>query len=169
MYTGTGEDGPSSVRVPQGVGLYLRVHQRIGRGAQQDRPRRGLLLEPRRHVERRTDCRGQPLRVLPQPAHHHQARVQPHAEGEDAPCKLCVQGRGGMQALAQLEGCQHRPPGMILLGHGRAKHGREALTGRESEGARVVLHHLLGQSHHRLEQAIPALRAQPCRQGRRLG
>jgi hypothetical protein len=74
-----------------------------------------------------------------------------------------------MQALAQLEGCQHRPPGMILLGHGRAKHGSEAFTGCESEGPCVVLHHLLSQAHHRLEQAIPALRAQPCRQGRRLG
>ena len=91
------------------------------------------------------------------------------AAGEDAPCKLRVQGRGGMHALTQIEGCQHRPPGMILLGHRRAKHSREALTGRESEGARIGLHHLLDQSHHRLEQAIPALRAQPCRQGRRLG
>ena len=74
-----------------------------------------------------------------------------------------------MQTLVQLEGGQHRPPGMILLGHGRAKHGRDAVTGRQGEGARIGLEHLLGQSHHRLEQAIPPLRAQPCRQGGRLG
>ena len=95
--------------------------------------------------------------------------MQPHAEGEDAPCELRVQGGGGLQALAQLEGGQHRPAGMILLGHGRAKHGREAFTGREGEGAGVVVQHLLGQAHHRLEQAIQPLRTQPRRQGGRLG
>jgi hypothetical protein len=58
---------------------------------------------------------------------------------------------------------------MILLGHGHPKHGREAVIGRQGEGARIGLEHLLGQSHHRLEQAIPPLRAQPRRQGGRLG
>ena len=43
-----------------------------------------MLLEPRRHMEGRADHRGQPLRGLPQPAYHHQARVQPHAEVEEA-------------------------------------------------------------------------------------
>ena len=70
--------------------MYLRVHQRIGRGAQQDRSGGGQLLELCRHVERRTDCRGQQLRGLPQSADHYQARVQPHAEGEDTPCNLRV-------------------------------------------------------------------------------
>ena len=153
---GTGVGRPGHGEGPAGRGPHLRVHQLIGRRAQQDRPGRGLLLEPRRHVQGRADRRGQPLRVLPETAHDHQARVQPHAEGEDTPGELRVQGGGGLQALAQLEGGQHRPPGMILLGHGRAKHGREALTGREREGARVVVQHLLGQAHHRLEQAIPA-------------
>ena len=152
-----------------GCSPHLRVHQLIGRGAQQDHPRGGLLLEPRGDVQGRADRRGQPLRVLPQVAHHHQTRMQPYAEGEDTPGELRAQGGGVVQALAQLEGGQHRPPGMILLGHGDTKHGREALTGRQGEGALIVVEHLLGQSHHRLQQAIPPLRAQPRRQGRRVG
>jgi hypothetical protein len=56
---------------PAGFGMYLRMHQRIGRGAQQDRSGGGLLLEPCRRVERRTDCRGQPLRVLPETTNDH--------------------------------------------------------------------------------------------------
>ena len=95
--------------------------------------------------------------------------MQPHAEGEDSLGQLRAQGGGVMQALPQLECCQHCPPGMILLGHGRAKHGREAFTRHEGEGARIVVQHLLGQSHHRLEQPIQPLRAQPRRQGGRLG
>jgi hypothetical protein len=58
-----------------GCGPDLCMHQRIGRRAQQDCPRRGLLLEPCRHVEWCTDCRGQPLPVVPQTTHDHQARV----------------------------------------------------------------------------------------------
>jgi hypothetical protein len=65
--------------------------------------------------------------------------VQPHAEGEDIPCELRVQGGGVLQALAQLEGGQHRPPGMVFLGHGGAKHGCKTVTGHKSEGAGVVL------------------------------
>jgi hypothetical protein len=76
------------------------VHQLIGRGAQQDGPRGGLLLEPRREVEGRADRRGQPLRVRPKAAHHHQARVEPHAEGQKAPGALRAQGGGVVQALA---------------------------------------------------------------------
>jgi hypothetical protein len=121
---------------PAGCGPHVRVHQGIGRRTQQDRPRRGLLLETRRHVQGRTDGRRQLLEVLPETANDHETRVQPHAEGEDAPCKLRVHGGGGMQALAQLKGGQHRPAGMILVGHGRAKHGREALHWSQREGAK---------------------------------
>ena len=71
-------------------------------------------------------------------------------EGEDAAGGLRAQGGGGVQALVQLERRQHRPPGMILLGHGRAKDGREALTRRGDEGALIGLQHLLGQANHRL-------------------
>jgi hypothetical protein len=85
--------------------------------------------------------------------------VQPHAKGEDAPGELRAQGGGVLQALAQLEGGQHCPPGMVFLCHGGAKHGCETVTGHKGEGTRVVLEHLLGQPHHRLEQAIPRLRA----------
>ena len=44
-----------------------------------------------------------------------------------------------MQTLAQFEGGQHRPPGMVFLGPGRTKHRRETLTVRKGEGARVVV------------------------------
>jgi hypothetical protein len=69
------------------------------------------------------------------------------------------------QALVQLPRRQHCPPGVILLSYGHTKHHREPLAGRQSEGAVVGLEDVLHQSHHRLEQAIPALWAQPCRQG----
>ena len=118
-------------------------------------------------MEGRADRRGQPRRVLPQPTHDHQARVQAHAEGQAVADERRESG-GVVQALAQLERRHHRPAGMILLGHGSAKHGREAVTGRQGEGARVVVEYLLGQTHHRLQHAIPPLRAQPRRQGGRV-
>jgi hypothetical protein len=64
-----------------------------------------------------------------------------------------------VQTLAQLECGDHRPAGMIFLGHGHPKHGREALAGRQGEGVRVVVEHLLDQTHHGLEHAIPPFRA----------
>jgi hypothetical protein len=68
-------------------------------------------------------------------------------------------------ALVQFPRGQDCPSGMILLGHGRAKHHREALPGRQGEGAVVRLEDGLRPSHHRLEQAIPCLRAQSGDQG----
>ena len=91
------------------------------------------------------DVVGDPIvRVLPQLTHDHQARVQPHADGEFA-----LRGRRAprgvlAQALLQLQRRQDGPLGMILLGYGGAKHGREAFTPIGGEAARVALHHLLG-------------------------
>ena len=52
--------------------------------------------------------------------------------------------------LVQLQGREHRPPGMILLGHGRAKHRREALRCLMGQRAPIGLEHLVGEVAHRL-------------------
>jgi hypothetical protein len=69
---GHGSGLPVHGEGPVGCGSHLLVHQMIGRGTQQDRSRSGPLLETRRYVEGRANCRGQPLRVLSETAHHHQ-------------------------------------------------------------------------------------------------
>jgi hypothetical protein len=60
----------------------------------------------------------------------------------------------------QLKCCQHGPPGMILLGHRRAKHGGEAIMCVGGNGSLVIPHDLLDQPEHRLHQTIHGLRAQ---------
>ena len=95
VYRTSGMDCPSSVRVPQGVGLHLRCTSARSRHSAGS-SRGGLLLEPCRHVERRTDCRSAAAGACPSPPDHHQARVQPHAEREDAPWRAVrrrVRGR----------------------------------------------------------------------------
>ena len=89
-------------------------------------------------MQRRADHRAALLWVLPETADDHQARVQPHAEGEDVSEQVRAQDGAVVQALAQLERGQHRPPGMVLLGHRRAKHGRDAFTRRRHEGPVVA-------------------------------
>ncbi len=132
-----------------GDDLHLRVHQLIGRRAQEDRPGGRLLLEAHGQLGRRADRRAELLRVLRKPPDDHQARVQAHAHGEAAGGQR-AQGRVLAQALVQIEPRQHGSSSMILLGHGRAKYDREALTRQSRESAFVGLQHLLGQPNHRL-------------------
>jgi hypothetical protein len=61
------------------------------------------------------------------------------------------------QALVQIERRQHGASRMILLGYGRAKDGREALTRQRRERAFVGLQHLLGHPNAYLEQVIQPL------------
>jgi hypothetical protein len=125
------------------------MHQLSGRRAQEDRPGGCLLLEAHGQLGRRADRRVELLGVLPKPPDDHQARVQAHAHGEAAGGQR-VHGRVLAQALVQIERRQHGASRMILLGHGRAKDGREAFTRQSRERAFVGLQHLLGQSNHRL-------------------
>jgi hypothetical protein len=78
--------------------------------------------------------------------------VQPHAQREAlAKAKgQRVSGQKPMQALVQIQGREHGTPGMILLRHWRAKHGREAIIPMLGDGTLVVLYHLLGERGRRL-------------------
>ena len=106
------------------------------------------------------------LWVLPRTADDHQARVEPHAEGEDVSCR-CAPRTGVAHALTQLKRRQHGPPSMILLSHRRAKDHRKAFTRRGYEGAIVTLDHLVGQSDHRLQHRVLPW-AQLCDQARHI-
>jgi hypothetical protein len=125
------------------------VHQLIGRCAQEDRPGGRLLLEAHGQLGRRADRRVELLRVLPKPPNDYQARVQANAHGEAAGGQR-AQGRVLAQALVQIERRQYGSSSMILLGHGRAKYGREALTRLGDKSALVGLQHLLGQPNRYL-------------------
>ena len=62
------------------------------------------------------------------------------------------------QALLQVERGEHSAPGMILLGHGPAKHRRQALRRLLGQRAPIGLEHLVGEDDHRLHDAIQPLR-----------
>ena len=149
-----------------GVDPHLRLHELVGGGTQENRPGHRLLLEPQGQVRRGAHHRGVPLRVLSEPPDDHQARVHPHPYRQGGAGRRGQQHGMGPQALVQGQGGQHRPPGMVLLGHRRAEHGQDAGTHRRQERPAVAVQHLLRQPHHRLHVVIQLLRTQPGVQGR---
>jgi hypothetical protein len=146
--------------------LHFILHQRIGSGADQDSGRRGLLLEPGCHMEGGTRRVG-PLQRVRQRSHHHWPAVQPQTERHAG--RLLPQRLEGVPALAQIEGCQHSPAGMILLRSRCPKQRQEALVRDLEEGALIALHRLLGERQHIAHEVVHGLRPQPHRQGQHLG
>jgi hypothetical protein len=70
--------------------------------------------------------------------------VHPHAYGEPRAQDGDVLLRRLAQVLPQVQRCQYGAPGVVLLGHGSAKHGGETLRRVVHDEAGVALHHLVG-------------------------
>jgi hypothetical protein len=116
---------PVERQAPTGLPAHLLAHQGIGRRTHQECPGGGALLEPGRHGDGLAHGQSDAVCVSARIPDHHQPRMQSQAERHAVTTALRGQG-GGVQALAQLHGREHRPSGMVLLGYGRAKHGRKA-------------------------------------------
>ena len=125
------------------LALHLILHQCVGGGADQEGVGRGPLLEACRELEGVTRRDVGSLRLVRQRAHHHRPGMQPQANGHVV--QLPTDRVRHAQALAELEGRQHGPSGMVLLCHRRPKQRQEAVAGDLSEGALVALHRVLGQ------------------------
>ena len=135
-----------------GCDPYLRLHELVGGGTQENRPGRGPLLEPRAR------CNGAPTTVerrcgsWPRPPTTTRPEFTPIRTARRCTGHLRPQAGMGTQTLPQRQRRHHRPPGMVLLGHRRAEHSQEALARGEQEGSGVEVQHLLGQPHHRLQR-----------------
>ena len=108
------------------LALHLVLHQRIGGGTDEESVGRCPLLEPCRQLEGSASRGVGPLRLVRQRAHHHRPGVEPQADRHAV--RLPTDRVGHAQALAQLEGRQHRPSGMVLLRHWRPKQRQEAVA-----------------------------------------
>ena len=108
------------------LALHLVLHQRVGGGADEAGVGRGPLLEPCRQLEGIASRGVGPLWLVRQRAHHHRPGVEPQVDRHAV--RLPTHRIGYAQALAQLEGRQHRPSGMVLLCHRRPKQRHEAVA-----------------------------------------
>ena len=125
------------------LALHLVLHQRVGGGADEHDIGRRLLLELCRQMQGIASRDVGPLWLVRQRAHHHRPGVQPQAERDAV--RLPAQRIRGAQTLAQLEGCEHRPAGVVFLRHGCPKHRQKARAGDLDDRAVVALHRLMGQ------------------------
>ena len=67
-----------------------------------------------------------PLRLVHQRAHNRRPGMQPQVNRHTV--RLPTDHLGRTQALAQFEGRQHRPSGMVLLRHRRPEQRQKALA-----------------------------------------
>ena len=97
---------------------------------------------------------------LPDPAHNHQARMQPQAHGQQRLCRVPTRVR--RQPLVQSPRGRQGTPGVILLGHRGAKEGQEARASHVVERPAIPLDLLLGQgvqgAHLTVERIEPRVR-----------
>jgi hypothetical protein len=150
-----GHRGRSERKGRTRLALDFRVHQRVGRGTDEEGPRRRLPLQSRRQAERLTTGRVRPLRVVCEVANDHGPGVQPQAHRDAV--RLALDRVGRAQPLAQFEGCQHGPAGMVLLRHRRPEQRHKALTGDLEQHALVVLYRVLDQRQHLAHQMVHGL------------
>jgi len=86
--------------------------------------------------------------------------VQPETHLELAgKCARCLHTRGVIRAevvqgLVQLDGCQERPSGMVLLGEREAKQGHEASLCEVLYGAGIALDVAQGKVEKPMSQAV---------------
>jgi len=71
--------------------------------------------------------------------------------------RLALDRIGCAQPLAQFEGCQHGPAGMVLLRHRRPEQRHKALIGNLEQHALVALHRVLDQRQHLAHQVVHRL------------
>jgi hypothetical protein len=59
-----------------------------------------------------------------------------------------------MQPLLQLERRQHRPLGVVLVGHRHTKDGQEAIARHGLDGATILAHRAPGQVIQHAHEAV---------------
>ena len=122
--------------------------------ADENRPRLGLVLQPRRDIRRVADGGVVHAQVVADLADHDHARVQPDAQPQ---WRLAVRHRTGIDAPANCQRRQNRAPRMILVRQRRAEQRHEAIAEELIDRALVAVH--LGQRRfeERTEDRVHAL------------
>ena len=148
-----------------GLKLHLLWHELLGRLADKNGAGRRQCPQPGGEVHGLPHRRVESLRLTAEAADHHQAGVHPAAE---------LEGTGSptvtlLRALSEVQGGQHRPPGVILMRHGRAKQRQQAVCRELRDGPLVLLHDRLGGREEPLHQAMHRLRPHTRREHHCLG
>jgi hypothetical protein len=129
--------------------------------AHQDRPRLGDLLETGRQVGRVPDRRVIPTELVPDPPDHHPPGIHPHADGNVDAVEVAQLGMMLLQALAQAQCGQGRPPDVVFVGDGGPEQGHESVSEELVDGALVAVDLPKGQLEEPVEQQVHGLRPQP--------
>jgi hypothetical protein len=82
---------------------------------------------------------------------------------------LRERGRSSMQASPDAHGSQYSPPGMVLMGNGRAEQGHDAVPQELIDRALIVVHFAQDKREELVEQRVHGLRTKARGKGSGVG
>ena len=133
--------------------MHQSLDQAQGRRGQPDAPRGGELLHARGQVRGLAHRRVVHVQIVADGPHHHfsgvEADAQLHLQALGAAHLLGIAPHGGLHRQGGVTG----PQRVILMGHGRAKQGHDAIAQHLVHGAFKAVHGV----HHVLQGRIEEL------------
>jgi hypothetical protein len=131
---------------------------------QVDLPDLGDLLHPRGEPDGVAEGGVVHAEIVADPAHHHLARVEPHADGEVEPALQAEPARVAAQLLGEMQRRVAGAPGVVLVRDGRAEERHDAVAGVLVDRALETMD-AVGQDHEEaVHDAVPLLGIDPRRE-----